>query len=162
MRALISATGICLLLVLAGVLAFYLPEPLMRDGVKWAHRAVFAGGIFSAALYKIVEFVKGDTKKLLARNSLTDPRKLKLAKAIHRRSRYLWEKFLTVLTITAASYGCLFFYSKGYMPYYLLRASFLLVCAAFWAFIPVFMAWRDYEKAKELLDTRDCDVPDVE
>lgn len=30
------------------------------------------------------------------------------------------------------------------------------------SFIPVFMAWRDYEQAKELLDTRDCDVPDIE
>jgi hypothetical protein len=162
MRTLISAVSLCLLLVLAGVIAFYLPEPLMRDGVKWAHRAVFAGGIFSAALYKIVEFVKGDTKKLLKRDSLTDLQKLKLAKTIHRRSRYLWGRFLMVLGITAASYGCLYFSGKEYAPHYLLRVSFLLVCVAFWAFIPVFMAWRDYEKAKEILDTRDCDVPDIE
>lgn len=162
MRAITQLIGIFLLIIAAGTLALYLPEPLMRDGVKWAHRVVFAGGIFSATLFKIIESMKGDTKKLLDRESLTGPLQLKLAKAIHRRSRFLWERFLIVLAITAASYGCSYFHGKGYFPHHLLRASFLLVCVALWATIPVLKAGRDYVKTKELLDTRDSGIPDIE
>ena len=143
------------------VLAVCLPDPLMRDGVKWAHRIVFSGGIFSAILFKLFESVKGDTKKLLERESLTGPQQMKLAKAIHRRSRFLWQRFGIVLVLTAASYGCLYFHRKGYFPHYLLRASFVLVCLAIGSVIPVILAWRDYVVTKERLDNRDCGIPDT-
>jgi ABC-type branched-subunit amino acid transport system permease subunit len=162
MRVFIPFAGLCLVLVLAGILAFYLPEPLLRDGVTFAHRSVFAGGIFSAALFKIFEFVKGDTKKLLTRDSLTSPQQLKLAQTIRRRSHFLWIRFWLVLAITAVSYGCSYFHTKGFYPHHLLRVSFLLVCVALWAVIPAFAAWRDYVKAKEMLDARDSNIPDVE
>lgn len=162
MRTFTQFVGISLLVVVAVIFALYLPEPLMRDGVKWAHRVVFSGGIFSATLFKIIEYIKGDTKKLIDRRSLRDLQKQKLSNAIHRRSRFLWNRYLIVLAITAISYGCSYFSTKGYSPHLLLRISFLLVWVALWSIIPVLQAGRDYVKAKELLDSRDCGVPDIE
>lgn len=162
MSGIFKVIGTLLLLLVVVIVSLYLPPHFMNAGVKWTQRLVFSGTIFSAALFKIIDVAKGDTKSLLARESLTDIQRTTLAKTIRRRSRFLFARFLIILATTAASYGCSYFYNKGYYPIYFLRASFVIACCAIWSLIPVIMAWRDYVVAKETLDNRDCGIPDID
>ena len=162
MKSIVSTVGCLMVGGIGGLMAPYLPEVVLTDSIKYASCLVFSSGIASAAAFVFLEKAKGNTKALLDSKSLIGPERLKLAKAINRRSSYLWHRHFAIIVTVGLGRTFGYFHNKGFVQPKLLYISFSLVCIAVASFIPVFLAWRDFIKAKEMLENRDAGIPDLE
>ena len=140
-----------------------LPEIILQESVKFIFTYAFSGGVFtSAGLFLFIEKAKGNTKTLLMDASLTDSERLRLSKAIKRRSAFLWKIYIKALGVIALGWILNYLNGKGIFQPYSLYVSFVITCMIIPFIFLVFMVWRDYIKAKELLDNKNVKISDLE
>lgn len=144
------------------VMARFIPEPILQDGIQYAWKIVFSGGVFSAMLFLFFEKVKGNTKQLLERSSLTGPEQIKLSSAIERRATFLMQIFAIILMLVGVCGGLHYLHTKGYYKPYLLYASVGFLFMTLPLLLSAIASWVDYDKTKRILDRRDVGAPDIE
>mgnify|MGYP001353010685 CR=1 FL=1 len=139
----------------------YIPEPELLEILKYLLLGGITGNLCSM-IFKLCEWAKGDTKKLLSSVSLTGREQTRLAQTFRRRSSLLWQYNILVCVFMGIGWFLYVFHSKGYWKLYSIRLSMGFVFMTVPLFITVLQAWRDYVVTKEKLERRDAGVSDVD
>jgi len=158
LKVFIIPSSILGLLGIVGVL--FLPENILLESVNYISRFVFPGGITLIAVWGLFDKIRGNTKILLLSKSLTDIERLRLSMAIKRRSSFLWHLCWQLSVAICLCNGLIYLHSKELFQPYLLYTSFVVICMTFPFMYLVYISWRDYQRAQEILDTRNANIPD--